>query len=147
MGGRDRVLAALALAIALLALAASASVLWKLRHPERLLERALAGAVDENGEIVYTVRIPSGTPLALDIPINERFPIAIDTVLPLNTTVRVPIRGPLGTAYVNVPIRSNVPIHARVPLEIHHTFRLRTRTTQPIEIPLRISPEALLGDR
>jgi hypothetical protein len=142
MGG---VLAPLALVLALVALAVSATLAWALRHPERLIERALGAAADSSGTIAYTVRIPAGTPLNLDIPVNERFRIAVDTVLPLNTTVRVPIRGPLGTAYVNVPIRSNVPIHARVPLEVHHTFRLRTRTTQPIEIPLRFSLDALLG--
>jgi hypothetical protein len=142
-----RLLPALALAVAAAALAVSATVYWTLRHPERLLDRALGSMADSSGVIVYTVRIPRGTPLNLDIPVNERFRIAVDTVLPINTTGRVPIRGPLGTAHVNVPIRSNVPIHAQVPLEVHHTFRLRTRTTQPIEIPLRFSLKELLGPR
>lgn len=147
MEAPPRWVAPLALAVAALALAVSASVFLALRSPERLVERVLTRMADEHGQIAHTVRIPAGTPLSLDIPINERFRIGVDTVLPLRTTVRVPIRGPLGTAYVNVPIRSEVPIRSAIPLEVHHTFRLRTRTTQPIEIPLRFSLKELLGRR
>ena len=92
----------------------------------------------------YDVNIPRGTALALDLPIDERFSVAVDTVIPLNTTVRVPIRGPLGVARVAVPIRADIPLRTRLPLHIRHTFRLRTETTQPITIPIRLRLDDLL---
>lgn len=137
-----------ALAVALLSLLLNFAFIWWLRHPERwagrVVEEVAARLGGESGEIRYDVSIPVGTPLNLDIPIDERFAVAVDTVIPLNTTVRVPIRGPLGTANVNVPIRTNIPLRTRLPLRIRHTFQLRTRTTQPISIPIRIRLEDLL---
>ncbi|HET8654405.1 MAG TPA: hypothetical protein VFL93_02640 [Longimicrobiaceae bacterium] len=135
-------LAPLALAIAALALALNLFLLWEIRHPERLvgplLQSLPGGSVDSSGVLHYDVRVPAGTPLALDLPIDERFDVAVDTVIPLNTTVRVPIHGPLGVANVKIPIRADVPLHTALPLRIQHTFHLRTKTTQPIEIPLRL---------
>lgn len=141
-------LAPVALAIAALSLILNLVLLWQLAHPERFVAPALAALtedlVNEQGVINYEVSIPLGTPLNLDIPVDERFSVAVDTVIPLNTTVRVPIRGPLGVAHVNVPIRSNIPLRTRLPLHIRHTFRLRTQTSQPISIPIRIRLEDLL---
>ena len=141
-------LAPAALAVALLSLLLNGILLYQLRHPERLLEPVIADLtrdlVDENGMISYDVKIPAGTPLSLDIPIDERFSVAVDTVIPLNTTVRVPIRGPLGVARVAVPIRANIPLRTRLPLHIRHTFGLRTRTTEPITIPIRLRLEDLV---
>ena len=137
-----------ALALALASLALNGVLLWQLRHPERWVTpvvTSLAGRLgDGSGVIRYEVSIPAGTPLELDIPINERFGVAVDTVIPLNTTVRVPIRGPLGTAYVNVPIRANVPLRTRLPLHIRHTFQLRTRTSQEIRVPVELRLDELL---
>jgi hypothetical protein len=138
----------LALALATLSILLNVFLLFQLSHPERLVapivEDLTREMVDENGVISYDVNIPSGTPLALDIPIDERFSVAVDTVIPLNTTVRVPIRGPLGVARVALPIRANIPLQTRLPLHIRHTFRLRTQTTQQITIPIRLRVEDLL---
>jgi hypothetical protein len=141
-------LAPTALAIAIASLLLNFFLLWQLAHPERLVAPIVANLtrdlVDEDGVIRYEVNIPAGTPLALDIPIDERFSVAVDTVVPLNTTVRVPIRGPLGVARVAVPIRANIPVRTTLPLHIRHTFRLRTQTSQPIAIPIRLRVEDLL---
>lgn len=141
-------LAPAALALASLSLLVNLILIWQLAHPQRLIAPALTALteelVNEQGVISYTVEVPIGTPLDLDIPVDERFTVDIDTVIPLNTSVRVPIRGPLGVANVNVPIRANVPLRARLPLHIQHTFRLRTETTRPISVPIRIRPADLL---
>ena len=135
-------LAVLALALAAASLAINLVLIWEVRHPARLLGPALshlAGAsLDSAGVLHYDVRIPAGTPLNIDIPVSERFDVAVDTVIPLRTTLRVPIRGPLGVAYVHVPIDAKVPLRTRLPLNIRHTFRLRTKTSEPISVPLQI---------
>lgn len=141
-------LAPTALAIAIASLLLNFFLLWQLADPERLVAPIVADLtrdlVDDQGVINYDVNIPAGTPLALDLPIDERFSVAVDTVIPLNTTIRVPIRGPLGVARVPVPIRANIPLRTRLPLHIQHTFRLRTETTQSISIPIRLRVEDLI---
>ena len=145
---RPSVLAAAALLLAVVSISLNLFLLHKLSRPERLLgpivEDLTRDLVDEQGVINYEVNIPAGTPLALDLPIDERFSVAVDTVIPLNTTVRVPIRGPLGVARVAVPIRADIPVRTRLPLHIQHTFRLRTQTTQPIAIPIRLRVSDLI---
>lgn len=123
-------------------------LLAQLRSPERwalpAIERALAPLTGDDGVVSYTVSIPAGTPLNLDLPVNERFSIAVDTVIPINTTVRVPFDTPVGTRSVVVPIRTDIPVRTRLPLHVRHTFQLRTRTTQEISVPLRIRLRDLL---
>lgn len=140
-------LAPAALAIALLSLGANAYLLAQLRDPERwaapALRRWAEGFDPGDAAIRYTVRIPAGTPLRLDIPVDERFSIAVDTVIPINTRVRVPIRTPFGAQSVVLPIRADVPLRTRLPLQVRHTFRLRTRTQQEIAVPLQIQLDEL----
>jgi hypothetical protein len=149
MRGRlARMAAPAALGVALLSLALNLYLIRQIRSPERWIDLA-AGALaerlgGEGGVLRYTVRVPPGTPLALDIPVDERFTIRVDTVIPVNTRVRVPFDTPLGRRSISVPLRANVPLRTRLPLQLRHTFELRTRTTQEIAIPLEIRLDELL---
>lgn len=143
MNGRGRGwVAPVALGVALLSLALNLYLVDRLRRPERwavpAAARALEGVLASDATVRYTVRLPAGTPLELDIPVNERFSIQLDTVIPIRTTVRVPIRTPVGTYGASVPIRANVPLRGVLPLHVRHTFELRTRTSQELAIPLEI---------
>lgn len=135
-------LAPLALGVAALSLTLNLVLLWQLRHPERwigpAIERVTGVGLGADGVLRYRVSIPAGTPLALDIPVNERFTVRADTVIPINTSVRVPFDTPLGNYSVNVPIRANVPVRTALPLQVRHTFRLRTRTTREIGVPVEL---------
>jgi hypothetical protein len=132
-----------ALGVALLSLVINLVLVWELTHPERWIgpavERATGIGIGADGVLRYDVTIPAGTPLNLDIPVNERFAVRVDTVLPINTRVRVPFNTPFGTSSVMVPIRANVPLRTALPLNIQHTFRLRTRTTAPIVVPIQLT--------
>lgn len=146
LAGVGRWAAPAALVLALASLALNAYLFAQLRRPERwalpAVERALRPLTGDDGVVSYVVRIPAGTPLELDIPVDERFSIAVDTVIPINTTVRIPLDTPLGRRSVNVPVRAALPLRTSLPLHVRHTFRLRTRTTREIEVPIRIR----LGD-
>jgi hypothetical protein len=131
-----------ALAVALLSLTANVYLLWQLKQPERwagpLLTRVLRDVAAEDPTVRYRVRLPAGTPVRLDIPINERFSVRVDTQLFIDTRVRLPIRSPLGNYSVSVPVRSDIPLKASIPLEVRDTFRLRTQTQDEIVLPLEV---------
>lgn len=111
--GPRRLLAPAALALACVSLALNLYLLAQLQSPERwalpAVERALGPLLGDDGVVTYTVSIPAGTPLSLDIPVSERFSIAVDTVIPINTTVRVPFDTPVGRRAVTLPIRARHP--------------------------------------
>jgi hypothetical protein len=131
-----------ALVVALLSLALNGALLWRLRSPERIAAPAVARVLDRlgksEGKIRYTVKIPAGTPLHFDIPIDQTYNVKLNTTLPINTSVRVPLRSPLGNHTVNLPVRANVPIRTDMPFRLRDTFRVRTQTQTEYVIPLEI---------
>lgn len=135
-------IAPLALLLAALSLGANGVLLWKLRRPERLMapavERVAAGLSRSNEAIKYTVRIPAGTPVSFDVPIDQRYVVKLRTTLPINTDVRVPFNTPFGNRVVSVPVRSTVPIRQDIPVHLVDTFHLRTRTNTEFVVPLEI---------
>lgn len=139
---RARRLAPAALAVALLSLALNGVLLWSLRNPERMLAPALGRVIErlkeQDGSIRYTVRIPAGTPVHFDVPINQRYDVRVNTTLPINTTFTLPVNTPFGNRSVRVPVRADIPIRTSLPVHLRDTFRLRTQTEAEIVVPLEI---------
>ncbi|HEU0012548.1 MAG TPA: hypothetical protein VFQ45_02655 [Longimicrobium sp.] len=139
---RARWIAPAALAAALLSLALNGVLLWMLRSPERLaapaLERAAARLKRSDAKIEYDVRIPAGTPVHFDIPVDERYTIKLNTRLPINTTLNLPVSTPLGRQNIRVPVRTTIPLRQDIPVHLRDTFRLRTRTEAEIVVPMQI---------
>ena len=138
-----RALAATALAVAAVSLVINGLLLVRLQDAERRIapyRELLEGMLGETGTVTSEVAIPAGTPIALDVPIDERVSLRVDTTIPINTTVRVPLRSPLGDYTVPVPIRANLPVRATIPVRLQHTFRLRTATASEIVVPLEFRP-------
>lgn len=135
-------LAPAALAVALLSLALNVVFLLQLRAPERALgpaaARVLRRLAEEDARIQYQVRVPAGTPLHFDVPVDERYTVKLRATLPIDTRVQVPIRGPFGTSNVSVPIKTTLPIRTDVPVHITDTFRLRTQTRTEYVVPLEV---------
>ncbi|MBD0319853.1 MAG: hypothetical protein ICV87_05955 [Gemmatimonadetes bacterium] len=135
-------IAPVALAVALLSLLANGLLLSRLRHPERLAAPAVGRALDRLGNsdasIKYQVRVPSGTPLHFDVPFDQTYRIRLNATFPINTTVAVPLKGPLGTYTVRLPIRTSIPVKTDMPLRLQDTFRVRTQTQTEYVIPLEI---------
>lgn len=133
-------LAGVALLVALASLALNVYLLAQLRRPERwalpAFERTLRELAGSDATLRYRIRLPAGTPIRLDIPVNERFGVRVDTTIPIATQAVLPVRSPLGRYDVRVPVRARVPLRATLPLHIRHTFRLRTRTRDEIVVPL-----------
>ena len=142
MRATARWVAPTALAIASASLLLNAVLFWALLSPERWLGPLLIRATDElvadDVRLRYEVRVPVGTPLSADIPIDERLKIRVRTQLPVRTRVRLPIRSPVGNYTVSVPLHADVPIRTDLPVHIRHTLRLRTSTREELVLPLEI---------
>jgi hypothetical protein len=139
-----------ALLMAVVSLALNGVLLYRLRHPERMLAPALDRVAtrlhESNAAIKYTVRIPAGTPVSFDIPIDQRYVVHLRTSLPINTDVRVPFNTPFGNRVVSVPVRSNVPLRQDIPVHLVDTFHLRTQTNAAYVVPLEIKLKDLPMD-
>jgi len=139
---RNSWIAPLALAVALLSLVANGILLSRLRHPERIAAPAVGRVLDRLGnsdaKIEYTVRVPAGTPLHFDVPFDQTYRVNLNASFPINTTVAVPLRGPMGTYTVRLPIRTTIPVKTQMPIRLRDTFRVRTQTQTEYVIPLEI---------
>lgn len=135
-------IAPLALLVAAVSLGANGVLLYKLRRPEKLLapavDRVGARLAASGASIKYTVRIPAGQPINLDIPIDQTYTIRLRTSLPINTNVRVPVSTPFGSRSINIPVRTNIPIRQDFPVRLVDTFHLRTQTQSAYVVPLEI---------
>jgi len=131
-----------ALVLAILSLGLNVYLLWRLRGAQDVALQAAVRVADrlaaQDATLRYRIRLPAGTPLRLDIPIDERLTVNLNTTLPINTDVRVPLRGPFGTYNVTVPIHTVLPIHTVMPLHVTDTFRLRTQTKDELVVPLEV---------
>jgi hypothetical protein len=103
-----------------------------------------AGAVGElqGAAIDYPVEIREAIPISLTIAYKDVIVVPISYTLPINTSVSVPLRTPLGTFPINVPVVTTIPINLTptVPLNLAVPVSL----TVPIAIDVPIHVE--LGD-
>jgi hypothetical protein len=131
-----------ALAVAIVSLAANAWLIAQLRAPERLIEpaaaRVLTRLAEQDARLRYEIRVPAGTPLHFDVPVDERYTVKLRTSLPINTDVRLPLNTPFGQRTVTVPVRTTIPIRQDVPFHVVDTFRLRTQTRTEYVVPLEV---------
>lgn len=140
--------APVALAVALLSLLLNGALLWGIRSPERWFGPVLLRTLDrleaDDARLRFEVRVPAGTPLSADVPLDEQLLVRVRTLLPIRTRIRLPIRSPLGSYNVSVPVRADVPIRTELPVRINHTLRLRTATREdlvlPLDVPVRDLP-------
>lgn len=131
-----------AMVLAALALGANLYLLWRLRGAEDRAVgtalRALDRLAAEDARVQYRIKLAAGTPLRLDIPVDERLRVDLNTQLPIDTRVRVPFNSPFGAHQVTIPIKTTVPIRTVVPLHVRHTFKLRTQTRDELVVPLEV---------
>lgn len=140
-----RVLAGAALAVALLSLGLSIFQFLRIREAELQmapLRPILEEITTDAGGLRTEVRIPAGTPVQLDIPLDETFRISVDTVISIDTRVTVPLRSPLGNYDIPIPIRADVPVRTVLPLRVREVFRVRTRTPDEIVVPIEMGAGA-----
>jgi hypothetical protein len=131
-----------ALGVAAVSLALNGWLLYRLGRPERLLAPMISRAAEKLAQgdetLKYRIRIPVGTPVHFDVPIDQTYRLKVDTHLPIDTRLILPVRTPVGSWNVGVPLRTDLPIHLDMPVRVRDTFRLRTATQTELTIPLEV---------
>jgi hypothetical protein len=131
-----------ALAVAAVSIALNGWLLYRVTHAQAAIlpaaDRALQRMAAEDVKIRYRIRLPAGTPVHFDVPIDKQYTVHLDTQLPIDTKVTLPIRSPLGRWDIAVPVKANVPIRTDLPVHLKDTFRLRTQTQTELVIPLEL---------
>jgi hypothetical protein len=140
-GAGTAALSRIAIVVALASLAINLFLVLRLRQVEARAAQAVARfqtIAGDDTRLRFPVRIPAGSPIRFDAPIDERVVISIDTVLPIRTRAVLPLRSPLGNYDIRVPVVADVPLRLRTPLHIRHTVRIDARTSGEIVIPLEL---------
>jgi hypothetical protein len=97
----------------------------------------LADLQDET--IALTIPIDQTIVLDTDLPIEETVTVPIRTDLPISTEVTVTVdAGLLGDIPLNVPIETTVPVNIMVDVPIDQTFAVHAPVELDLEVPVKI---------
>lgn len=125
------------------------TVLWLLRTRQvtlAMIEETRAAVMGIGSETVSTtVQIRQDIPVVTSIPFYKEIRVPVNTVIPVDTTVIVPIRvGLLGTYEVEVPIRAVIPVDLTIIVPISETLDIVAnaplRTSLPVEVRIADTP-------
>lgn len=89
--------------------------------------------------ITLTIPIHETVVIDTDLPIDETITVPIRTEVPVATSVTVPVdAGVLGEIPVTIPIRTTIPVNLSTEVPIDQTFAIHTPVTLDMEIPVEI---------
>lgn len=128
-------------------------VLLEARRQLGVAAVAAAGAVGDIGEaaIDYPVEIREAIPISMTVRYSEVISVPISYTLPINANVSVPLRTPLGTFPINVPVFTNIPIHLTPTVPINIAVPISMTVPVAIDVPIHVEladtplGEAFLG--
>lgn len=98
-------------------------------------------AIDRISEdsISYTVQLDENLPVVTSFPFSEEIDVPINTVLPIDTTVFVPVDlGLLGTVDIEIPIRTVVPVDIDVTVPVNQTVDVVTSVPLKVNVPIEV---------
>ncbi len=93
----------------------------------------------ETQTITTTIHVKQDVPIAAAIPINKSVVIPVNTTVNIDQVISVPINTPLGTANINVPLKTSVPINTSVPVTISDTLSISTTVALDLSVPISIA--------
>jgi hypothetical protein len=136
-------------ALTLLSLMLNGAVIYVLLQGQQIAlntvndARAVVTNVND-ATISYTIEVDQEIPVAASVPFYEVVSVPINTVLPVETTVMVPINLGVISYSLEVPISTIIPVDLEVTVPISQTVNVVTTVPLdldvPIEIPLADTP-------
>jgi len=91
-----------------------------------------------NMAIDYPVEIREAIPISMTIRYSDTVVVPISYTLPVNTNVSIPLRTPLGTFPINVPIALNVPIRLTPTVPLNLAVPVSLTVPIAIDVPIHV---------
>lgn len=91
-----------------------------------------------NAAIDYPVEIREAIPVSVTIHYSDTVVVPISYTLPVNTNVSIPLRTPLGTFPLNVPIALNVPIRLTPTVPLNLAVPVSMTIPIAIDVPIHV---------
>lgn len=91
-----------------------------------------------NMAIDYPVEIREAIPISMTIRYSDTVVVPISYTLPVNTNVSIPLRTPLGTFPINVPIALNVPIRLTPTVPLNLAVPVSLTVPIAIDVPIYV---------
>ncbi len=88
--------------------------------------------------IDYPVEIREAIPISLTIHYSDTVVVPISYTLPVNTNVSIPLRTPLGTFPINVPIALSVPIRLTPTVPLNLAVPVSMTIPINIDVPIHV---------
>lgn|GEM_PF-3052100 len=88
--------------------------------------------------IDYPVEIREAIPISLTIHYSDTVVVPISYTLPVNTNVSIPLRTPLGTFPINVPIALSVPIRLTPTVPLNLAVPVSLTVPINIDVPIHV---------
>jgi hypothetical protein len=123
----------------LLNVALVGALLWARAAAFDALDRALAAADTLGSEtIAVPVHLEQEVPVSVAVPFAYADTVAIDTRVPISTTLVVPLDLGSQTFTLAVPVNTTVPIHVQAPISINKTIQVDARVPVKLDTAIRV---------
>jgi hypothetical protein len=86
----------------------------------------------------YTVPIRETLPVSFTVAYRDNFVVPISTTIPINVQLTVPLRTPLGTFPINVPVVTDIPINLRPSIPLSLAVPISVTVPISVDVPIHI---------
>jgi hypothetical protein len=87
----------------------------------------------------YTVELDRDVPVSAEVPFNEAFSVPINTVIPISTTVQVPVDLGFTTYRLTVPIETVVPVDLELTVPVSQVVDITTVVPLQVDVPIEVA--------
>lgn len=131
-------------ALTLLSLVLNGVLVFELLQLRRAAHRVVTEARSIVTEVAddtlsYTVEVDQKIPVSAEIAFNEAVSVPINTVVPISTTVVVPVNLGFGTYELGLPIQTVFPIDMEVDVPISETVDVTAVVPLEVDVPIEIA--------
>ena len=116
------------------------NVLRQARHQVGLAADSAAQAVDglRTTSLDYTVPIRQSLPVSFTVAYKQELVVPISLTLPINTIVSFPLRTPLGTFPIDIPVVTNIPINLQTSVPLSLALPISLTVPIKVDVPIHI---------
>lgn len=139
-----RVLTILSVMLSVVSLLLVSALIFQL-----LQSRGVARAIIADGQMLvtefsddtfsYTVELDQSIPISTSIPFSQTVTVPFKAVLPVNTTIVVPLDLGFTTYNLSVPIRTTFPVDLEVTVPFSETVDVSTVVPVELTVPIEIA--------